>query len=1021
MLGRPGAIFLDHSHDGDGRDGIFLSLADRDDAGEHAYKLIEKNSMRIPTATYRVQFNRAFKFCDAKAIVAYLHDLGISDCYASPVLKTPADSDNGYDVCDHSQLNPVLGSEDDFEAFTAALSKHGLGLILDIVPNHMGIGEACNAWWMDVLENGPSSSYASYFDIDWHPVNPQLENKVLLPILEDQYGNVLEEGKLRLAYEDGAFFIHYYDTKLPLGPRTYSSILGHRLDQLTETLGKDNESLQELQSILTAISYLPPGTEVDPEKLEERKREKEIIKRRIASLLQADPQVRGAIDMALREFNGTVGEPQSFDLLDRLIEAQPYRLAFWRVAGEEINYRRFFDIDKLAAIRVELPEVFQATHQLIFRFLAEGKATGLRVDHPDGLWDPAAYFRQLQQSYTTQRIPPLHDTLVNSNRTPTPPWPLYVIAEKILSKGESLPEDWAVYGTTGYDFLNQVNGIFVAHANREAVDKIYRDFIGKETNFRNLINSTKKMTMLISLASEINSLSHQLDRISERNRHYRDFTLNSLTFAIREVIACLSVYRTYNDASTGTVAERDQKYIKAAVEEAKRRNPRTARALFDFIQETLLLRNLQHFHVEDRRQVIDFVMELQQLTGPVMAKAVEDTTFYVYNRLTSLNEVGGDPEQFGLPLESFHRQNLTRQCDWPHSILATSTHDTKRSEDVRARINVLSEIPAEWDTALTRWSRLNADKKSSVDGEPAPDCNDEYLFYQTLVGAWPAESGTAEEFADFRERIGAYMQKAIKEAKVHTSWVNPNEAYDHAVSKFVKEVLVADPANSFLSDFLKFHRRVAYPGMLSSLSQTLLKIASPGVPDFYQGTELWDYSLVDPDNRRPVDFSKRIKLLEELKQREKENRPALIQDLLSSWVDGKIKLYVTYKGLSFRRSHRSLFEGGNYLPIDASDGVREHVCAFVRQKGEAWALVAVPRLITQFLKPERPPLGEETWGSGALVLPEDAPECWLNIFTAEELKVIPSEGRRLLPLASTFQSFPLALLTPSNSETSDLR
>jgi (1->4)-alpha-D-glucan 1-alpha-D-glucosylmutase len=410
--------------------------------------------MRIPTATYRVQFNRAFKFSDAKAIVPYLHDLGISDCYASPLLKTPADSDNGYDVCDHSQLNPVLGSEDDFDAFTSILSKHGLGLILDIVPNHMGIGETCNAWWMDVLENGPSSSYASYFDIDWHPVNPQLENKALLPILEDQYGNVLEDGKLRLAYEDGAFFIYYYDTKLPVGPPTYSRILGHRLDQLVDTLGKDNESLQELQSILTAISYLPLGTEVDPEKLEERKREKEIIKRRIASLLQAGPQVRAAIDMALREFNGTVGEPQSFDLLDRLIEAQPYRLAFWRVAGEEINYRRFFDIDELAAIRVELPEVFQATHQLIFRFLAGGKATGLRVDHPDGLWDPAAYFRQLQQSYASQTIQPLDDASLK--RTPAPLWPLYVVAEKILSKGESLPEDWAVYGTTGYDFLNNV-------------------------------------------------------------------------------------------------------------------------------------------------------------------------------------------------------------------------------------------------------------------------------------------------------------------------------------------------------------------------------------------------------------------------------------------------------------------------------------------------------------------------------------------------------------------------------------
>jgi (1->4)-alpha-D-glucan 1-alpha-D-glucosylmutase len=977
--------------------------------------------MRIPMATYRVQFNRAFKFSDAKAIVAYLQDLGISDCYASPVLKTPADSDNGYDVCDHSQLNPVLGGEDDFEAFTSALSKHGLGLILDIVPNHMGIGEACNAWWMDVLENGPSSSYASYFDIDWHPVNPQLENKVLLPILEDQYGNVLEEGKLRLAYEDGALFIHYYETKLPVGPRTYSSILGHRLDQLTETLGKDNESLQELQSILTAISYLPPGTEVDPEKLEERKREKEIIKRRIASLLQTDPQVRGAIDTALREFNGTVGESQSFDLLDRLIEAQPYRLAFWRVAGEEINYRRFFDIDKLAAIRVELPEVFQAIHQLIFRFLAEGKATGLRVDHPDGLWEPAAYFRQLQQSYATQKIPPLHDTLANSNRTSAPLWPLYVVAEKILSKGESLPEDWAVYGTTGYDFLNQVNGIFIEHANREAVDKIYRDFIGKEINFRNLINSTKKMTMLISLASEINSLSHQLDRISERNRHYRDFTLNSLTFAIREVVACLSVYRTYNDASTGTVAERDQKYIEAAVEEAKRRNPRTARALFDFVKETMLLRNLEHFRVEDRRQVIDFVMKLQQLTGPVMAKAVEDTAFYVYNRLTSLNEVGGDPEQFGLPLGSFHRQNLTRQRDWPHSMLTTSTHDTKRSEDVRARINVLSEIPVEWEAAVRRWSMLNANKKSEVDAELAPDCNDEYLFYQTLVGACPAESYTPEEFADFRERIGAYMEKAIKEAKVHTSWVNPNEAYDHAVSKFVKEVLVADPENSFLSDFMQFHQRVAYPGMLNSLSQTILKITSPGVPDFYQGTELWDFSLVDPDNRRPVDFSKRIEFLEELKQREKENRSALIQDLLAHWVDGKIKLYVTYKGLSFRRSHRSLFEEGNYIPIEAFGGTRDHICAFARQKGQAWALMAVPRLITKLLRGERPPLGEETWGSSALVLPEDIPESWLNILTGEELKVIVSGQRKLLPLASVLQSFPLALLTPSKSETSAVR
>jgi (1->4)-alpha-D-glucan 1-alpha-D-glucosylmutase len=987
-------------------------FSDPNEAGERAANLIEKNSMRIPTVTYRVQFNRVFKFADAQEIVPYLQKLGISDCYASPVLKTPADSDNGYDVCDHSQLNPVFGSEDDFAAFTSTLSKHGLGLILDIVPNHMGIGQT-NAWWMDVLENGPSSSYAHYFDIDWHPVNPQLENKVLLSILEDQYGNVLEDGKLRLAYEDGAFFIYYYETKLPLTPRSYTSILEHRLDRLAETLGKDNESLQELQSILTAISYLPGRTESDPEKLEERNREKEIIKRRIAALVHASPPVRDAIDTAVAEFNGTVGEPESFDLLDRLIDAQSYRLAFWRVAGEEINYRRFFDINELAAIRMELPEVFQATHQLILRFLAEGKATGLRVDHPDGLWDPAAYFRQLQQSYASQKIKSLDNAPLNPNRMQAPPWPLYVVAEKILSKGESLPEDWAVYGTTGYDFLNNLNGVFVELANRDAVDKIYWDFIGRKIDFRNLINSSKKMTMLISLASEVNSLSHQLDRISERNRHYRDFTLNTLTFAIREVIACLSVYRTYNNATTGAVSERDQKYIEAAVGEAKKRNPRTARALFDFIQDTLLLRNLHHFHAEDRPRVIEFVMELQQLTGPVMAKAVEDTAFYAYNRLTSLNEVGGDPEQFGLSLEAFHRQNADRRRHWPHSMLATSTHDTKRSEDVRARINVLSEIPTEWGAALERWSRFNAGQKSEVDGELAPDRNDEYLFYQTLVGAWPLDSCTAEEFADFRERISAYMLKAVKEAKVHTSWVNPNEAYNHAVSEFVKQVLIADPKSGFLSDFMYFHRGVAYPGMLNSLAQTLLKIASPGVPDFYQGTELWDFSLVDPDNRRAVDFGKRIQLLEELKQREKEDRPALVQDLLTHWVDGRIKLYVTYKGLSFRRSHRSLFEEGNYLSIDASDRARDHICAFARQKGETRALVAVPRLITKLLRAERPPLGEGTWGSSALVLPGDAPDGWINILTGDELKAVPAKPGKLLPLASVFQNFPLALLRPA--------
>ncbi|MBI2090940.1 MAG: malto-oligosyltrehalose synthase [Deltaproteobacteria bacterium] len=972
--------------------------------------------LRIPVATYRLQFNRAFTFSHAKSIVPYLYELGISDIYASPLLKTSPHSSSGYDVCDHSRLNPALGSDDDFEAFASALRTNGQGLILDIVPNHMGIGETCNAWWMDVLENGPSSSYASYFDIDWQPVNPHLENKVLLPILEDQYGNVLEEGKLRLTYEDGAFFIAYHDTKLPVAPRTYSTILGYRLDHLADALGRENECVKELQSILTAIGHLPLRTEADPEKLEERKREKEIIKRRIASLYQASPQVRDAVEMAVREFNGAVGDPRSFDMLDDLVNAQPYRLAFWRVAGEEINYRRFFDINELAAIRMELPEVFRATHELVLRLLAEGKATGLRIDHPDGLWDPAGYFRQLEQSYGLQSLGAARwapDR--NRNEAMDPPWPLYVIAEKILSKGESLPEDWAVCGTTGYDFLNTVNGIFVDHARRKLFDKVYGDFIGSEIDFRNLVNSTKKMIMLVSLASEINSLSHQLDRISERNRHYRDFTLNSLTFAIREVIACLSIYRTYNHAVTGTVSERDAKYIEAAVEEAKKRNPRTARALFDFIRDTLLLRNLLHFREEDRRHVIDFVMEFQQLTGPVMAKAVEDTAFYVYNRLISLNEVGGDPEQFGLSLEAFHQQNSERLRQWPHSMLATSTHDTKRSEDVRARINVLSEIPVEWRSAVMRWSGLNAAKKSHVDGAPAPDRNDEYLLYQTLVGAWPVEPHTPEEFADFRKRIVAYMQKAINEAKVHTSWVNPNESYDQAVTDFVRDVLAPDAENRFLSDFVEFHSRIAHVGMLNSLSQTLLKITSPGVPDFYQGTELWDFSLVDPDNRRPVDFDQRRKRLDELKRREGRDALALVKDLLSHWQDGRVKLYLIYKALNFRRTQSLLFQEGEYIPIYASGKVRENICAFARGLGSAWVLVAVPRLTAKLVAPGKLPLGGEAWGESDLVLPHRAPKRWLNVFTGEELEVSLSERKGLLRLASLCQSFPVALLAPLGS------
>ena len=801
------------------------------------------------------------------------------------------------------------------------------------------------------------------------------------------------------------FFIYYYDAKLPVEPRTYSAILSHQIDRLTETLGKDDAHLLELQSILTAISHLPLRTEAEPEKLEERRGEKEIVKRRIATLYQESTEVRSAIDSAVREFNGNVGDPQSFDLLDQLMDAQSYRLAFWRVAGDEINYRRFFDINELAAIRTETPEVFQAAHQLIVRLVAEGKVTGLRVDCSDGLRDPAAYFRQLQQSQLGQ------DADASSSGNGLPCRPLYIVAEKILSKGEGLPADWAVSGTTGYDFLNQANGLFVRRASRGAFDKIYADFIGAKSSYRELVNSRKKMIMLVSLASEINALSHRLDDISERNRHYRDFTLNGLTFAIREVIACLSVYRTYADGAKGEVSERDRRYVEAAVEEAKKRNPRTARAIFDFIGDTLSLRNLGRFREEDRQAVIDFVMKFQQLTGPVMAKGVEDTAFYVYNRLISLNEVGGDPEEFGTSLEAFHRQNSARLKHWPHSMLCTSTHDTKRGEDARARIDALSEIAPEWRAALLRWRKFNDAKKSLVDGELAPDRNDEYLFYQTLIGTWPGDSLDREELTGFRERIAAYMQKAIKEAKVHTSWVNPNEAYDRAVENFVREVLVPENSDGFLTDFSQFQRRTAFAGMLNSLAQTLLKMSVPGVPDFYQGTELWDLNLVDPDNRRPVDFVKRRNFLEEFKRREPYDRAVLLNEMLSQWQDGRVKLYLIHKTSNFRREHRELFQMGDYLALYADGKFRDHICAFGRRLDGRWIIAAAPRLLARIAPPGRPPLGEPVWENAVLPLPHGTPDYWHNILTGETLSACETKGgQKGLPLHQIFKSYPVALI-----------
>ncbi|HEY7313876.1 MAG TPA: malto-oligosyltrehalose synthase, partial [Gemmataceae bacterium] len=1013
---------------------------------------------RVPSATYRLQFNSGFTFRDARDLASYLHALGISDCYASPVLQARAGSTHGYDICDHGRLNPELGGEADFDAFSDALRRHGMGLILDMVPNHMGIADAGNGWWMDVLENGAGSIYARYFDIDWHPVNPDLENKVLLPLLEDQYGRVLESGKIRLAFESGAFFLYYYEVKLPVAPCTYASILEPALAGVARVLSEEHVHLSELRSILTALRYLPPRSGLPADKIVERNREKEIVKRRLAALHESSPEVRAAIDVAVAALNGAVGDPRSFDTLDRLIDCQAYRPAYWRVATEEINYRRFFDINELAAVRMETPEVFAAAHRVLFRLLAEGKATGLRIDHPDGLRDPAGYFCQLQESFVLAHVraglpadhptdgldrttaicfadalgrrpggvrlgsPDLPEGAASRAAPIRTPWPLYVVAEKILSEGEPLPPDWAVDGTTGYDFLNAVNGLFVDTDGRDAFDRVYYQFTKAPADFRQLVNSTKKMTMLVSMASEINALGHELDRLAERNRRYRDFTLNSLTFVLREIIACLRVYRTYL-TGPDAVSPRDRQVVEAAVEESKRRNPRTAEAIFDFVRDTLLLDNVRDFAESDRPRLVEWAMKFQQLTGPVMAKSVEDTVFYTYNRLVSLNEVGGSPDRYGVSPPAFHRQNAERLERWPHSLLATATHDTKRGEDVRARLDALSEMAAEWESALGCWGRLNSAKKTVVEDQPAPDRNDEYLLYQILLGAWPAEPLTADGLAVFRERVAAYMQKATKEAKVHTSWVNPNEEYDDAVRQFVARVLPDSADDPFVKDLLVFQRKVAFFGYFNSLSQVLLKLTSPGVPDFYQGSELWELSLVDPDNRRPVDYRRRRELLSELQARIDaaggDLRP-LAADLLANVPDGRIKLYLIYQALHFRRAHEQLFAHGTYVPLEAAGPKRDHVCAFVRSLADRTVLVAVPRLVVRLAGgTEQAPMGPAIWGATRLLLPPAlAARRYRNIFTGEVLAADVEDGTSGLSLAAAFAAFPVALLECCPAETS---
>jgi glycogen operon protein len=875
-------------------------------------------------ATYRLQLTPEFGFEQATAIIDYLVQLGVTDVYCSPVLAAARGSTHGYDVVDHGRISAALGGRAGFEDWVARLRERGLGLLLDWVPNHTGIASGENPWWDDVLENGPSSAFAEHFDIDWSTPKQGLTDRVLLPILGGQYGDVLERGELRLIWDNDFFRIAYFAHRLPVGPKTLVPIV-ELLIQLGE-LGERDPVRDELESILSAMRHLPDRRETAAEPRRERAREKEIVKRRLRSLVEVSAPVRAAVERVLSSVNGLSGDPASFDRLDQLLGAQSYRLASWHVASEEINYRRFFDINDLAAIRMESERVFEQSHALLFELLDTGLVNALRLDHTDGLYDPEGYFEALQRRF--RRIG------LQLGASPDDlPRPLPVLVEKILERGEPLPETWPVDGTTGYEFGAAAMNLMVDARAEKAITSIYESYTGDTYSFAEHVYQSKHQILRYSLASEVNMLGRALERIANISRRWRDFTLISLTRALIEVLAAFPVYRTYLRAGLPP-RDHDERRVVEAIDAARRNNPALNPSLFRFLEEVLLRRasGAESERLEHER----FALRFQQLTGPVKAKAVEDTAFYRYNRLVCLNEVGNDPGRFGGSIEAFHAQNAERARAWPLGMVTTSTHDAKRGEDASARIAVLSEMPELWRRSLRAFGELATAVRRMVDGKPAPSAGLEYLFYQTVVGAWPLSP--REEVRDpFVLRVREFMRKASKEAKQQTSWTSPNAAYDVATDAFVEAMLSND---AFINEVRKLSDLIAPYGAANGLALRLLEHCSPGVPDTYQGSELWNQNLVDPDNRRPVDFERRRVALAGLIDARGRDARSLARSLLHNYADGHIKLYVTHVALDARRRAPELFRRGDYQALLAG----EHVVAFTRAFETQRIICAAARL-----------------------------------------------------------------------------
>lgn len=894
----------------------------------------------IPRATYRLQLNAQFTLRQAIEIVPYLAELGISHVYCSPYFRARPGSTHGYDVVDHNSMNPEIGSREDLDAFVAILRSHDMGHILDFVPNHVGVFGAENDAWMDVLEHGKASQYADFFDIDWDPPNAALKDKLLVPVLGESYGTALESGDLKLRYEaeTGGFAVFYHEHRFPIAPATYSTLLN---------------LLEPRFSALRSIQAGPT------------------IKAQLRHLANADT--------ALGEALSSIGDMLSESALHDLLDLQAYRLASWRVASDDINYRRFFDVNDLAALRMENPAVFESAHRLVLELIRDGSIDGLRIDHPDGLYDPAGYFEQLQLA---------------CGASTTNPRPLYLLAEKITAGFERLPVSWRVHGTTGYNFAVMVNGLFVDSRSRARLDRTYRAFVNSDDEWADVASDSKILIMRSALSSELTVLSSELAKIAQTDRHTRDLTLAHLRHALVEVIACFPVYRTY---VAETVSEKDREYIGWAVSRARRRSTGADDSVFDFLR-AMMLGETTGFPTAAHARIHSFARKLQQVTAPVTAKGVEDTALYRFTRLVSLNEVGGDPDRFGTTVSQFHKDAAYRLRHWPHEMLATSTHDTKRSEDVRVRIDVLSEMPRKWYRSIVRWQRMNRGKRRIVDGSPAPGSHAEYVLYQTLLGTWPSEPMSETEQSSYTARIVAYMTKASREAKRRTSWANPNLEYETALREFIESALEHRESNRFVAELSAFARQLAHFGRFNSLSQTLCKLTAPGVPDIYQGTELWDDSLVDPDNRRPVDYATRRTLLANAGGR------------------GHDKLRLIHAILQWRARHDAVFRDGAYIPLRVLGAHAAHVCAFARVSSASFAISIAPRLTAKLLgDSEVSPTGEGIWSDTRIQLP--AALHGLEIVNVLEGGGVPIESEAnstaCVKVSDILRTFPVGFVTSS--------